>query len=203
LSTDWGVRLFATDSPSYDPLSYNDGSVWPFVTGFTMLAEYKNHRAQAALQHLYGVSALTGFSGPGFIPEYMGGDRAQQLSRAVPHQLFSSTAVIHPLISGLLGLDGDALTSTLTVAPHLPADWNDAILALPHRRIPGERGVRAGQGIMRVRLSVDGEPLRCSSALPGQSLISAELNAKRSRPVLRQRRRRTPSLTPAQRSSST
>ena len=50
LSTDWGVRLFATDSPSYDPLSYNDGSVWPFVTGFTMMAEYKNHRAQAALR---------------------------------------------------------------------------------------------------------------------------------------------------------
>src|SRR5438445_6953869 len=84
LSTDWGVRLFATDSPAYDPLSYNDGSVWPFVSGFTMMAEFKQHRWQGALQHLYGIAALTGYSGPGFIPEYMSGDRAQQLQRAVP-----------------------------------------------------------------------------------------------------------------------
>ena len=103
LSTDWGVRLFATDSPAYDPLSYNDGSVWPFVTGFVTLAEYRNHLAPAALQHLYGVAALTGFSGAGFIPEYMSGDRAQALAHAVPHQLFSSSAVIQPVVSGLLG----------------------------------------------------------------------------------------------------
>src|SRR2546430_10504490 len=47
-----------------------------------------------------------------------------QLQRAVPHQLFSSTAVIHPLISGLLGLDGDSETAVLHVAPHLPPNWN-------------------------------------------------------------------------------
>jgi hypothetical protein len=29
LTTGWGTRLFATDSPNYDPLGYNDGSVWP------------------------------------------------------------------------------------------------------------------------------------------------------------------------------
>jgi glycogen debranching enzyme len=182
LSADWGVRLFATDSPAYDPLSYNDGSVWPFVTGFTMMAEYKNHRSQAALQHLYGVSALTGFSGPGFIPEYMGGDRAQPLSRAVPHQLFSSTAVIHPLISGLLGLDGDALTSALTVAPHLPANWNEVQFSryrIGASQVSGT--VTRTKGTMRIRLSVQGKPLRTvfSPALPpGSSLISAELNGK-------------------------
>ena len=43
LTTNWGARLFATDSPNYDPLSYNDGSVWPFVTGFATLAEFRNH----------------------------------------------------------------------------------------------------------------------------------------------------------------
>jgi hypothetical protein len=41
------------------------------------LAEYRNHRAAAALQHLY-VAALTGFPAR-FIPEYLSGDRAQTL----------------------------------------------------------------------------------------------------------------------------
>jgi cellobiose phosphorylase len=41
----------------------------------------------------------------------------------VPHQLFSSSAVIDPMISGMLGLDGDALEAALTVRPHIPQDW--------------------------------------------------------------------------------
>src|SRR5579864_753230 len=182
LSADWGVRLFATDSPSYDPLSYNDGSVWPFVTGFTMMAEYKQHRAQAALQHLYGVAALTGVSGPGFIPEYMSGDRAQTLQRAVPHQLFSSTAVIHPLISGLLGLDGDAAAGALSVAPHLPPDWSEVSFAryrLGASEVSGK--FTRAKGMLRVRVTVEGKPLRIlvSPALPpGSSSVSAELNGK-------------------------
>jgi len=123
LTTAWGARLFATDSPNYDPLSYNDGSVWPFVTGFAILAGYSNHQPEGALRHLHGTAALTGLAAAGFIPEYMSGERAQALPHAVPHQLFSSSAVIHPAVAGMLGLDGDAIHKTLTVAPHIPQGW--------------------------------------------------------------------------------
>jgi hypothetical protein len=123
LSTPWGTRLFATDSRYYDPLSYNDGSVWPFVTQFVMMAEFRYHLAAAGLQHLFGVASMTGLSGAGFLTEYMSGERAQALPRAVPHQLFSSAAAVHPLISGMLGLDGDALAGTFTMAPHIPLEW--------------------------------------------------------------------------------
>jgi hypothetical protein len=37
--------------------------------------------------------------------------------------LFSSAAAVHPLISGMLGLDGDALAGTFTMAPHIPLEW--------------------------------------------------------------------------------
>lgn len=126
LSTPWGTRLFATDSPNYDPLSYNDGSVWPFVTQFVMMAEFRYHLGRAGLQHLFGVASMTGLSGAGFLTEYLSGERAQALPRAVPHQLFSSAAAVHPVISGLLGLEGDALTRRLVVAPHLPLAWKQA-----------------------------------------------------------------------------
>jgi|SRR5579871_682099 len=123
LTTGWGARLFATDSPYYDPLSYNDGSVWPFVTGFAILAEYSNHAAIGGLRHLYGVAATTGLTSAGFIPEYMSGERAQALPHAVPHQLFSSSSAIHPMVSGMLGLQGNAVDGTLTIAPHIPQNW--------------------------------------------------------------------------------
>ena len=34
VATDWGARTLASESPLYDPLHYNNGTVWPFVTGF-------------------------------------------------------------------------------------------------------------------------------------------------------------------------
>jgi len=174
LSADWGTRLFATDSPYYDPLSYNDGSVWPFVTGFAMMAEFRHHRAMAALQHLYGVSSLTGWLEGGDIPEYLSGDRAQALPHAVPHQLFSSAAVVHPLVSGLLGLEGDATAGELRFAPHLPAAWKHARFAryrVGESEVAGE--VTREMGMLRVRLTIKGKPLalRIAPAFPAGTVV--------------------------------
>jgi hypothetical protein len=182
LSTDWGTRLFATDSPYYDPLSYNDGSVWPFVTGFVTLAEFEQHRQQAGLQHLHGVASLTGFSEAHTIPEYLSGDRAQPLPHAVPHQLFSSGAVVHPLVSGLLGLEGDAAAGTLRFTPHLPAFWKRTRFEryrVGDSEVAGE--VTREMGMLRVHLRIEGKPLalRIAPALPpGSAVRSAELNGK-------------------------
>ncbi|HVN07196.1 MAG TPA: hypothetical protein VMT86_22410 [Bryobacteraceae bacterium] len=182
LSTDWGTRLFATDSPFYDPLSYNDGSVWPFVTGFVTLAEFHHHRAMAALQHLYGVAALTGWLEPGDIPEYLSGDRAQALEHAVPHQLFSSSAVVHPLVSGLLGLDGDAIAGELRFAPHLPPFWAHTRFerySVGESAVAGE--VERQKGVLRLRLAIKGKPLalRIRPAFPPGTIVqSVTLNGE-------------------------
>ena len=160
LTTDWGARLFATDSAYYDPLSYNDGSVWPFVTGFATLAEYFHHQPAGGLRHLYGVAAMNGLSAAGFIPEYMSGERAQSLPHTVPHQLFSSSAVINSLVTGMLGLEGDALEGTLTVRPHIPQEWK---VQFDNYRV-GESDVSGtiarSRGETRVSLSITGKPLR-------------------------------------------
>ena len=160
LTTDWGARLFATDSPYYDPLSYNDGSVWPFVTGFATLAEYFHHQPAGGLRHLYGVAAMNGLTSAGFIPEYMSGERAQSLPHTVPHQLFSSSAVINPMVSGMLGLDGDALEATLTVRPHIPQDWT---VQFDNYRV-GQSNVSGtiarSRGETRISLSISGHQLR-------------------------------------------
>jgi hypothetical protein len=155
LTTPWGTRLFATDSPYYDPLSYNDGSVWPFVTQFAALAGFAHGRPAAALQILHGTAAMTGLTGAGFVPEYLSGERAQALPHAVPHQLFSSAAVVHPAVTGLLGLDGNALDRTLTIDPHLPQSWE---VSFDNYRVGGS--VVSGRiGRARITLAVQGEPL--------------------------------------------
>lgn len=159
LTTPWGARLFATDSPNYDPLSYNDGSVWPFVTGFAVLGEFRNHQAAGGLRHLYGTASMTGLSAAGFIPEYMSGERAQALPAAVPHQLFSSSAVINPLVTGMLGLDGDAIRHTLVVAPHIPQDFDVSFERYRVGLSVVSGSISRKRGEVRLALKVIGAPL--------------------------------------------
>jgi hypothetical protein len=181
LTTAWGARLFATDSPNYDPLSYNDGSVWPFVTGFAILAGYSNHQPEGALRHLHGTAALTGLAAAGFIPEYMSGERAQALPHAVPHQLFSSSAVIHPAVAGMLGLDGDAVRKTLTVAPHIPQGWTVRFdnYRVGNSTVSGT--IARTRGESRIDLAIAGDPLSVSLSpafAAGATLVAGQTGAQ-------------------------
>ena len=115
----------ATDSGLYNPLGYNDGSVWPFMTGYVIQALYRQNRDFAAFQHLSAMASLTGFAGAGWIPENFSGDRRQTLPHSVPHQLFSTgVGFIQATMSGMLGLNGDATRHRIEFVPQLPGGWD-------------------------------------------------------------------------------
>jgi hypothetical protein len=69
---------------------------------------------------------LTWAQDPGAVTELLSGDFYVPMGRSTSHQLWSSAMVITPTLRGLFGIDLDAATSTITVNPHLPADWTDA-----------------------------------------------------------------------------
>ncbi|MFB0519771.1 MAG: amylo-alpha-1,6-glucosidase, partial [Acidobacteriota bacterium] len=125
ISTDWGVRMLANTSRHYQPLAYNNGAVWPFITGYVTLAEYRYHRSVSALMHLMSIARLTFVDALGFVPELLSGEFYRTIEASVPHQLFSSGMVITPLVQGLLGLKGDAPQRIIALAPHLPASWEE------------------------------------------------------------------------------
>jgi hypothetical protein len=102
LLTDWGVRLLSSDHPLYDPLHYNNGAVWPFMTGFASWALYNYGREEAAYRALKA-NARTTFEGAlGRNPELMSGRYHQTLDTTVPHQFFATSMIPTPLILGLL-----------------------------------------------------------------------------------------------------
>ena len=124
ISTDWGARPLSAVSPLFDPLHYNNGAVWPFVTGFVSLAEYRYHNAAAGLLALHAI-ARTGFDHSlGRNPEVLSGRLYKPLDTAVPQQFFATSMVLTPLIRGLLGIDVDAPRRHMTIAPHLPPGWD-------------------------------------------------------------------------------
>jgi glycogen debranching enzyme len=124
IMTDWGARPLSARSSLFDPLHYNNGAVWPFVTGWVATAQYRYHNAHAGRFALDAIAA-TGFDeARGRNPEVISGRVYKPLDTAVPHQFFATSMVITPLIRGLLGIEVDAPAGRLTLAPNLPADWD-------------------------------------------------------------------------------
>lgn len=124
ISTPWGCRILSSKEKIYDPLNYNYGAVWPFITGFATLSLYKLHQDLPAFYLLKGLArnhlefSYSGchevFSGNNFIP----------LDESVPHQGFSSNGLLLPLIRGLLGISVDSINDVLCFEPQIPPNWS-------------------------------------------------------------------------------
>ncbi len=138
ISTDWGGRALASESRLYDPLHYNNGTVWPFVTGFLALAEYRYHNPYAGRAQLDAVGRTFGLWGLGRNPEVFSGATFEPLETAVPQQFFATSMYLTPLLRGQYGIEADAPAGVLTLAPHLfdaPGDY-------------AVRGVRIGARVL-------------------------------------------------------
>ena len=172
IMTDWGARPLGATSALFDPLHYNNGAVWPFVTGFVSLAQYRYHNAPAGLFALQAI-ARTGFDQSlGRNPEVISGRLYKPLDTAVPHQFFATSMVLTPLIRGLLGIDVDVPRNRITVAPHLPPGWDSVMVEnVPVGRSTVSLAIRRTADMVTVlarRHGPDRTPieLRFSPALP-------------------------------------
>lgn len=125
-STDWGTRITSDRTSFYDPISYHQGSVWPLFTGWVSVAEYRTGRSLSGYAHLMQNADLTWSQDLGNVTELLSGKFFQPLGRSSAHQLWSSAMVVSPVVRGLFGLAWDAPNNTLTITPHLPADWPGA-----------------------------------------------------------------------------
>jgi hypothetical protein len=126
LTTDWGVRSISDKSKYYEPLNYNYGAVWPFITSWASTAEYVHKFGLQGYSMLMASVRHTFDNEPGDVTEVFSGATNIWPGEAVSHQGFSTAGVVLPLVRGLFGLDGDALKKTVTFAPQFPADWEDA-----------------------------------------------------------------------------
>ena len=156
-STDWGTRDLSPQSPFYDPISYHQGTVWPLYTGWASLAQYRAGRPLAGYAALMQNAGLTWVGDLGDVTELLSGEFFRPLGRSTSHQLWSSAMVISPVLRGMFGIGWDAAAGTMTVAPHLPASWDHAVVRqvpigagktdLTYERVGGEMVVRATGGV--------------------------------------------------------
>jgi glycogen debranching enzyme len=124
ITTDWGARALAPSSPLFDPLHYNNGTVWPFVTGFDAWGLYRYHNPTMAFAATMAVARTAFLWGLGANPEVFSGGSDEPLETAVPQQFFATSMLLTPLVRGLVGWEGDVPDSRVRLAPHLPAVWD-------------------------------------------------------------------------------
>jgi hypothetical protein len=123
--------MLSKKSSAYEPLAYNNGAVWPFLTGYNLWALFNYGRATAGLQMLRNMAEWTFVDARGYMPEVVSGEYFRPLDTSVPHQLFSSFGYAIGVIRGLLGLEARspvgqlAGSPVLRFAPSFPPNWED------------------------------------------------------------------------------
>ena len=164
LSSDWGARMLSTESDLYDPLAYNMGTVWPFVTGYLSWAQYRYRRPWAGFHLMDAVKQMTYDWSLGRHGELFSGTFYQPLDQTVPHQFFASSMLATPLLRGVFGWDPDAPNGRARLAPQLPADWREAtVRGLRVGATTADVEIRGGPtlvgGERRVRITSEGPPV--------------------------------------------
>lgn len=183
VSSDWGARMLTNTSKLYDPISYNNGAVWPFLTGLLSWAEYRSHRPGSGFCHWTQNARLTYMNALGFVPELLSGDFYAPMDTAVPHQLFSSSGVLTPLVKGMLGFYPAAYEKIIRLEPHIPARWNEISI---HNLKVGKGSLELAmtrqpeEGVFRIQSSgLDGFRMNLSPGFEaGAQVRQVSLNGK-------------------------
>ncbi len=181
LTTGWGVRILAEGSSLYEPLNYNYGAVWPFLTGYFSAALYRHGYpllgyglVEANAEHLFD-NAL------GCATELFSGAQYIWPQEAVAHQGFSSGGFVLPFVGGMLGLGGDAAGKEAVFAPCFPADWPEVTIE-NFRLGRGTFDLRFQRGKKGVKLEVESRPESASQMVfapsfgPGTKILAARVN---------------------------
>lgn len=182
ISSRWGVRLLSTESDLYDPLHYNNGAVWPFMTGFVAWAQYRYRRPWSGFPLLESLQGLTTDFALGRHPENLSGAYYQTMDATVPQQFFASSMLVTPLFRGLLGWAPNAPEARATLAPQLPPHWT----AFSVRDLPvGETRIHFShqrrEGGATVAISLEGPPLTLTyfESIPlGATAMSMDTNVQ-------------------------
>ncbi len=154
ISADWGARLLSIGSPLYEPLHYNNGAVWPFMTGFVAWGQYAYRRPWAGFHLVDAIKQLTFDWSRGRHAENLSGEFYRPMDETVPHQFFATSMLITPLLRGIVGWEPDAPARKARLAPQLPPDW--AFLRVRRLRAAAtsldvEIEQRAGRATTRLR----------------------------------------------------
>jgi glycogen debranching enzyme len=149
----WGLRTLSSAAPSFNPMSYHNGSIWPHDNAVAVVGLLQYGQSELAGEIAAQVlAAAQGFRGLRLPELYCGFEResaAVKVPAAYPvscsPQAWAAGAPFM-MLGALLGLAPNAARGRLTLYPRLP-DWLDWVEV---------DGMRVGDGRASFRVGRDG-----------------------------------------------
>jgi glycogen debranching enzyme len=127
LRSGWGIRTLSSRHPTFNPFSYQNGSVWPHDNAFISLGFRRYGFDTEAFQVMREVCGAGGYFDRHQMPELYGGIQRnrtnfpiQYLGANVPQAWAAGS--IFTFIRTVLGFEADAPNDRLYLDPCLP-DW--------------------------------------------------------------------------------
>jgi glycogen debranching enzyme len=164
----WGIRTLSSENPTYNPFSYQNGSVWPHDNGIIAMGFKRYGFAKEAAMIARDISEAASYFVFYRLPELYAGTRrapgafpVQYLGANVP-QAWAAGSVFH-LLQAILGLDADAHNKTLYIDPGLPPWLPDIIL----------HNLRVGASTVNLRFWTENNETRYE-VLSGQGELHVE-----------------------------
>ena len=157
--SDWGVRTLSAEHAAFDPLAYQQGSVWPFDNALVVSGLRAYGEDAAALRITAAtLEAARHFRG-GRLPEFIAGNQRQpgdapiHTPRADPLQAWSAGAVPF-MLTELLGLRADGFGKRLLVRRPLLPDGVEALTLRNMHVAAGKVSVRFVRTAARIAVEV-------------------------------------------------
>jgi glycogen debranching enzyme len=123
----WGIRTLSRDHPSYNPMSYQNGSVWPHDNGIIAIGFKQYGFAEEAARVARAIIDAGSFFALYQMPELYAGLEREDANFPVQYpdanvpQAWAAGSVFS-LLQALLGFEPDAPQGKLYLDPKLP-DW--------------------------------------------------------------------------------
>jgi glycogen debranching enzyme len=123
--TAWGTRGVGSASKNFDPSSYATGSVWATSTATAALELWRGDHPDAAWKVWRTLLPWLKLDAMGHLHETLSGSSFHPQIQSVPEQTWSSAIFVSSFLQGVLGVQPDAEHHRVTLAPHLPPEWDN------------------------------------------------------------------------------
>ncbi len=161
LITDWGVRTLSNKSTLFDPVNYNYGAIWPFLSTLMVRGQYNYDFNLSAYREIQANAEHFFDDGAGESAEVFSGKYNTKLSEAYHNQGFSASGFAEPFLRGLVGLDVDAPEKKIYFAPRLPADWDSLCVG----------NIKVGKSIVELKVLRTDNELNLTASKTGNEKI--------------------------------
>ncbi len=168
MSSGWGIRTLSADHPVFNPLSYQNGSVWPHDNGLIAAGLRRYGFAAEACDIAHDVISAGRYFSYHQMPELYAGLQRDPMNFPVQYrganvpQAWAAGSTFM-FLRTILGLMPDAPNNKLYLDPFLP-DWLQEITI---------RDLRVGEHKLDIRFRRAG-PKTCFEVLKGEARIVSQ-----------------------------